>query len=705
MKKKITPLCVGILLLVFFQANSQDGLFISEVTDPADDYSGRFIELYNAGAETVDFSSTTLYLSRQSNGGTGWGDLLLEGTVAEGETFVIGGSAFVAVFGFAPDQESGIHIGNGDDAWFLYLDGDHLTGTLHDIYGTINTDGTGEPWEYEDSRAVRIQGISTPNESWTASEWEIAAADVADCDPGTHHGSGVGFEQSSLAIINDTVHTGEPVEVPVSVSALTVSDNIISYQFDIGFDHSVLEYTGNELTGTLADGGTVVVNSQVAGLLSVSYMTTTPLVGEGEILKLHFNSLVPDTTSVSITNAYLNVNPVQDLINGTVIILSLVPPTAVITYNDSIHRFADTLLITATFSQAMDASNPVQLSFTGAATLTNADMSRQSPLSYTYSFQVPKADGAVSIRLGNGRDLWGNELVPVPTAGESFHIIRFNPGDVDDDGTVMAYDAAIALQHSVGLDPIPLLDPLPWEPWRDSTANVDASGAITAYDAGMILQYSAGIITHFSAGQSKMASTADVSLRVEENHIMFYAHGNLVGLNIFASNEQGALGLPVVLGENLVSSVPGGYLSAFNNQGDAYQIGLCTAVPPEEGVAVLKIPVYAGGVKTFQLLINGYEKILTLDLGTGTAPSGMADLSVYPNPARDRLIVCTGEYVLQAGYRLRITNQLGTSVFETRVTEPQLEIDLSAWSGFGLFFVQVTGPGGAVLASRKVVLH
>jgi len=696
---------MGAMLILSLSARSQNGLFISEVTDPADDYSGRFIELYNAGPEAVDFSSVTLYLSRQSNGGTGWGDLQLEGTVAAGQTFVIGGSAFAGVFGFVPDQETGILIGNGDDAYFLYMDGDHTTGTLHDIYGALDTDGTGEPWEYEDSRAVRVLGVSAPNPVWTASEWEIVSAGVAECDPGTHHGSSVVVSHASLAIINDTVGLGQPVEISVSVSGITVADQVISYQFDVHFDHLVLQYTGNDITGTLADGGTVVVNTNVTGKLSFSYMNTAPMVGAGEILKLRFNSLAPDTTELTLSNAYLNNNPVQDITNGTVFIKSLLPPTAIITYDDTLYRFADTLLLTATFSQPMDQAHAVLISFSGAVSLANEVMTRQNETTYIYRYRIPKTEGDVTVRLSNGKNLWGNELVPVPEEGETFYVVKFFPGDVDDDGTIMAYDAALALQHSVGLDPLPAIDPLPWEPWRDSTANVDGSGGITAYDAGMILQYSAGIITGFSASASKSAPYADVTFRVVEGDIIFYAHGELVGLNIFTTNEQGMLGIPVVMGENLASEIPDGYLSAFNNNGNSFRIGLCTAVPPGEGVAVLRIPYYQSGPITFLLLINGNERALTLNLGTGMDESGMENFSVYPNPARDRLVIQTGEYGKMEGYKLRITNQLGVSLLDIQVVEPLCEIDITNWSGTGLFYVHLTNPGGAVVATRKVVLY
>ena len=171
MKRIFTIQFMAAVLFLTCAAQAQDSLFISEVTDPADDYAGRFIELYNAGGEVIDFNTTTCYLSRQSNGGTSWGDLQLSGIVSAGATFVIGGSGFEALYGKAPDQVSGILIGNGDDAYGLFLGGDHETGVLHDIFGAIDVDGTGELWEYEDSRALRLDAVLVPNASWDATEW------------------------------------------------------------------------------------------------------------------------------------------------------------------------------------------------------------------------------------------------------------------------------------------------------------------------------------------------------------------------------------------------------------------------------------------------------------------------------------------------------------------------------------------------------
>jgi hypothetical protein len=47
------------------------------------------------------------------------------------------------------------------------------------------------------------------------------------------------------------------------------------------------------------------------------------------------------------------------------------------------------------------------------------------------------------------------------------------------------------------MDPIPLIDPIPWEPMRILAADVDGNGAVESYDASLILQYFVGIIDIF----------------------------------------------------------------------------------------------------------------------------------------------------------------------------------------------------------------
>ena len=163
-------------------------LIISEVADPADNFAGRFVELYNASASTIDFASTTVYFCREANGDTE-SSIQLTGTLASGASYVIGNASNVdGVYGAGTtDLDFGSVTGNGDDGYFLFLEGDHTTGTLFDAYGVFGEDGTGLAWEYEDARAERKATVTEPNATWTAAEWTITdPANVADMTPGTH---------------------------------------------------------------------------------------------------------------------------------------------------------------------------------------------------------------------------------------------------------------------------------------------------------------------------------------------------------------------------------------------------------------------------------------------------------------------------------------------------------------------------------------
>lgn len=164
------------------EAYAGASLIISEVADPIT-YQGRFVEIYNADDTDIDFDNETWYLSKQSNGSSeSWADIQLTGTIAAGSTYVIAYgtdfSNFYSAYGLVPDMSSGSISGNGDDGYFLYSGGNHASGTLVDAYGAINEDGSGKPWEYGNSKAVRLNTINTPNTTWTDSEWNI----ISSCD-------------------------------------------------------------------------------------------------------------------------------------------------------------------------------------------------------------------------------------------------------------------------------------------------------------------------------------------------------------------------------------------------------------------------------------------------------------------------------------------------------------------------------------------
>ena len=315
-------------------------------------------------------------------------------------------------------------------------------------------------------------------------------------------------------------------------------------------------------------------------------------------------------------------------------------------------------------------------------------MTRLGEAAYSYTFPVPRAAGEVHVLLGNGRDLWGNLLVSQPTQGGTFSIIPFLPGDVDDNGVILAYDAALTLQYSVGMDPLPLMDPLPWENWRDSTANVDGEAGITAHDAGMILQYSAGIISDFTGASLKSATGTYVSMEVVDEHIVLYSHGELIGFNLNVSNSRGMLGMPVILKEE--------FMSAVNMSCGCFRVGLCTAHPAPYGEALLKIPVYGSGPLTFHMMVNTTERVLSMDLSTGLVEKDPDPVEIYPNPVTDRLKVRG----LSATALISISNIHGQELLRTRMETESGEIDLSELAA-GMYLISIQ-MGGEKISRRFI---
>lgn len=82
---------------------------------------------------------------------------------------------FQNFFGFVPDYTSGAVNINGDDAIELFKDG-----SVIDIFGDINTDGTGEPWDYMDGWAYRNNNTGPDGNIFAPGDWTFSGIDALD---------------------------------------------------------------------------------------------------------------------------------------------------------------------------------------------------------------------------------------------------------------------------------------------------------------------------------------------------------------------------------------------------------------------------------------------------------------------------------------------------------------------------------------------
>lgn len=145
-------------------------ILITEVADPENNVGARFIELYNAGEESLSLSGWQL--NKYLNGSTtvSGSGLDLSGLEIPSNGFLlIGNSAFETIFNTSPNMESSYISGNGDDVYELV----DKQGVIHDVFGRKGEDGSETAWEYLDGKAIRKFEIGEPNKEFEISEWEI----------------------------------------------------------------------------------------------------------------------------------------------------------------------------------------------------------------------------------------------------------------------------------------------------------------------------------------------------------------------------------------------------------------------------------------------------------------------------------------------------------------------------------------------------
>ncbi|MCD4833727.1 MAG: Ig-like domain-containing protein [Bacteroidales bacterium] len=217
------------LLALFLFAGWQSSfgqVFITELADPNNNSGARFVELYNAGSSSVDFS-TGWKIGRYTNDNTvPQTPVNLTGTIPAKGFYIISpnGTEFNTVYGFAADQSIGTGgpaDSNGDDKIYLINASDENV----DIFGVPGEDSNNAntAQNFEDGRAERKETVTTGNTTWDANEWNVdndqgfgdGTQDApADFDPGEWIGT--------LPIISNIAHT--PVSVTPSDAVNVTAD-------------------------------------------------------------------------------------------------------------------------------------------------------------------------------------------------------------------------------------------------------------------------------------------------------------------------------------------------------------------------------------------------------------------------------------------------------------------------------------------------
>jgi hypothetical protein len=86
-------------------------------------------------------------------------------------------------------------------------------------------------------------------------------------------------------------------------------------------------------------------------------------------------------------------------------------------------------------------------------------------------------------------------------------------------------------------------------------------------------------------------------------------------------------------------------------------------------------------------------------------PSYQNTLKVFPNPANTQLTIDYSNFSSISGYKLKIVNSIGQTVFTTFINQQSTYIDISNWKGSGIYNVQLIDTQNNTIESRKIIIQ
>lgn len=80
-------------------------------------------------------------------------------------------------------------------------------------------------------------------------------------------------------------------------------------------------------------------------------------------------------------------------------------------------------------------------------------------------------------------------------------------------------------------------------------------------------------------------------------------------------------------------------------------------------------------------------------------------VKVYPNPTSTELIIDFNDYNSILGYKVEIFDVSGKLVYNSNVSSQILNVDLSTWTGKGIYFITITDKIGKHKETKKIILE
>ncbi len=157
-------------------------------------------------------------------------------------------TGFNNFFGFNADYTSGAMLINGDDAVELFQGG-----AVIDVFGDINVDGTGQPWEYLDGWAYRVNLQTANGGVFNSSNWTYSGPNALDGE-----------------LTNGTAATPFPIATFIAGAAGTIPVTLVVTDGNFNVDSCVAQVTVLDTLGPVPD---VVSLSDVTAECQVTSLT------------------------------------------------------------------------------------------------------------------------------------------------------------------------------------------------------------------------------------------------------------------------------------------------------------------------------------------------------------------------------------------------------------------------------------------------
>ncbi|RLJ65643.1 putative secreted protein (Por secretion system target) [Lacinutrix venerupis] len=222
------------------------------------------VELY-AIADIPDLSIYGIG-SANNGGGTDGEEFTFPNDVIAAGTYIYVASEstqFTNFFGFAPNYTSSAMGINGDDAVELFANG-----SVIDTFGDINTDGSGEAWDYLDGWAYRDNNTGPDGTTFSTSSWTYSGINVFD---GTSTNASATPAMPIGTYTNNTLSTQDVEKATFSMFPNPTTNGFVNIKTSNNETTQVAVYDilGKQVINTTLSAERLNVSSLKAGVYAV----------------------------------------------------------------------------------------------------------------------------------------------------------------------------------------------------------------------------------------------------------------------------------------------------------------------------------------------------------------------------------------------------------------------------------------------------